>query len=105
MISAGELRDRIAIKARPSDDDAIGQPDGDNTTVVTLWAKRQPNRSREVFASGRDLDEQTETFTIRYRTDITAAHLVEWNGSAYEIQNVLTVGNKEELDLICRKSS
>ncbi len=102
---AGKYDTRITIKAKPAEDDELGQPDGENVDVFRVSAQRRTNRAREVLASGRDLDEQLETFTVRYRTDITPAHLVEWNGDTYEIQSMPIVGRRVELDLICRKTT
>lgn len=103
MTPAGERNCRLTIKALSTTDDAIGQPSGSETTIATVWGKRQQNRAREVFATGRELDEQIETFTVLYRSDITSKHVLYWQGVRHEIQNVLVTGNREELDLICRK--
>jgi len=102
MIRSGHLNCRVTIKELGSLDD-LGQPTGTPTTVAVLWAKKQPQRGREVAASGTIAAEQTETFTIRYRTDIMPKMLLEYRDITYQIEYIAEPSAKEELDLICRR--
>jgi SPP1 family predicted phage head-tail adaptor len=99
---SGDLKARVIIKQLGSLD-ALGQPTGTPSTVATLWAKKQPQRGREVAASGTIAADQTETFTIRYRTDIMPKMILEYRGIRYSIEYIAEPSPKEELDLVCRR--
>jgi len=99
-MQSGQLDTRISILSRNGADE-LGQPTG-LTLVANLWARRQPNRGREVIAAGTIGSEANETFTIRYRTDIAAGQLVTYNGKQYEITYIAEPERRVSLDLVCR---
>lgn len=99
---AGAYNIRVIIKQLGTLD-SLGQPTGTPTTIATVWAKKQPQRGREVAASGTIAAEQTETFTIRYRTDIMPKMLLEYRSITYQIEYIAEPQLKQELDLICRR--
>lgn len=101
-MQAGPLNCRVTIKQLGSLDD-LGQPTGAPSTVATLWAKKQPMRGREIATSGTIAAKQTETFTIRYRTDIQPKMLLEYRSITYQIEYIAEPTLKQELDLICRR--
>jgi SPP1 family predicted phage head-tail adaptor len=99
---SGDLKARVIIKQLGSID-ALGQPTGTPSTIATLWAKKQPQRGREVAAAGTIAAEQTETFTIRFRNDIMTKRILEYRGISYSIEYIAEPSPKEELDLVCRR--
>ena len=101
-MKSGDLNSRIVIKQLGAVD-ALGQPTGTPTTIATLYSKRQPQRGREVAASGTVAAEQTEIFTIRYRTDIQPKMILEYGGVRYQIEYIAEAVRREALDLVCRK--
>ena len=57
-------------------------------------------RNSEVFAAATINYKEEVLFTINYRTDITTAHVVRYNGILYDIARVDTFeGYKEDLTL------
>lgn len=98
---SGDLNIRIVVKSSTAVDD-LGQPTNE-TTIATLWAKRQPLRGREIAAAGTIGGEQTETFTIRYRPDIQPKMIVEYGGTRYAIGYVAEVLRQDYLDLVCTR--
>lgn len=101
-MKSGELNRRVTITQLGALDD-LGQPTGTPTTIATLWAKRQPQRGREVVTAGTIGSEQTEVFTIRYRTDIMPKMRLEYAGITYQIETITEVEIKQSLDLVCRR--
>ena len=99
-MTAGQLDIRIAVQQLGSLD-ALGQPTGTPILIGSMWAKRQPQRGREILAAGTIGDEQTEVFTVRYRTDIEPKHIVEYSGVRYRIANIVEAQRREWLDLVC----
>ena len=100
-MTAGTLDKRIVIK-RPGSLDSIGQATGAATTVATVWAKRQPQRGRDMQQSGRDVSENLETWTIRFRTDIQVKDFFEYGGERYDIEAILYPDRKQSLDLVAK---
>ncbi len=59
---------------------------------------------KEVFAAATINYKEEVLFTINYRTDITTAHVVRYNGILYDITRVDTFeGYKEDLTLYCSR--
>lgn len=102
-ISAGELDQRVTIQTRQSGQDAVGQAVetwGDDTVV---WARARPLRGREFFAAGATQSQETIVFGIRYRSGLTSAMRVLWNGETYPLTAppVNVDGGNHTLELIC----
>ena len=112
-IPVGDMRDRILIRERD-----ISTPDFDNPaafaeaykTIADVWCKVKTNVSGKQIFDGVNADtgggillSSTHIFTIRYRSDITSEHVVDYNGDYYEINRIV---NPEErnmyLDLSCK---
>jgi SPP1 family predicted phage head-tail adaptor len=100
-MNAGTLDKRITIK-RPGTLDSIGQATGAASTIATVWAKRQPQRGRDMQQSGRDVSENLETWTIRFRTDVRVQDYFEHGNERYDIEAILNPDRKSSLDLVCK---
>lgn len=86
-ITIGQLRHRIAIerKTRGASDGAGGNVSETWAAVATVWAKYEPMSGREVLAADQTVHRETARFTIRRRTDLTAAMRVTYKGRVYAI--------------------
>ena len=73
-------------------------------TGAPIWAYFRQLSGKEVFAAATINYKEEVLFTINYRTDITTAHVVRYNGVLYDITRVDTFeGYKEDLTLYCSR--
>lgn len=84
-ITAGQLTQRITLQQRAAGVDVLGQGTGTWQTVAEVWARARPLRSRELFAAGQMQNVTDVEFTIRWRSDITAAMRILWRGVPHGI--------------------
>ena len=99
---AGRLSHRITFYARSVTRDAMG---GETVTWVEQdqdWADVLPLQGREYFAAQQVEAELTIRFRVRYRSDVTEAWRIEWEGKRYNIRHVFPVdGRKDALEMMC----
>jgi SPP1 family predicted phage head-tail adaptor len=99
---AGDLRRQIKIQQRSTAQDTLGQPVLTWTDVCTTWADIQPLSGRELELAQAINAEVNHQVTIRYRTGITAAMRVLYQGRIFNIQAVMDVDTRhKELQLMC----
>lgn len=69
-----------------------------------VWAYFRQLSGKEVFAAATTNYKEEVLFTINYRTDLTTAHVIRYNGVLYDITRIDTFeGYKEDLTLYCKK--
>lgn len=86
-----ELRHRIDIqrKTRGASDGAGGNVSETWATLAPkVWAKFEPLSGREVAVADQIVHRQLCRFTIRRRTDVTAAMRVVYKGRTFAINGV-----------------
>lgn len=88
-LRAGDLNRRITIQQRSSTPDSYGQQSGAWTDVVTCWAGIEPLTGRELLAAQAVNTENTHQVKLRYRTGITAAMRVVYQGRLFNILSVI----------------
>lgn len=106
MINAGKYRHRITIRNAPTDASrtSFGGRKGTGTTVATVWAEKQDWSGSEVDEVGRETPTVVTKWRTRYRTDLTPAMQIVFDGIVYDILNVLDFdGTKRELVIESRK--
>ena len=77
-------------------------PDATLTSVprnVEVWAKVQPVRTDETFASAQLRGVELCDFGVRYRCDVTTAWRIVYGGKTYDILSIVEVGRREGLTL------
>ena len=68
----------------------------------TVWAYFRHLSGKEVFAAATVNYKEEVLFQVNYRTDLTAANMVRYNGTLYNITRIDTFeGYKENLTLYC----
>lgn len=73
-------------------------------TVATVWAYFRHLSGKEVFAAATVNYKEDVLFQIGYRTDITQAHMIRYNGVDYEITRIDTFeGYKTDLTVYCKR--
>lgn len=88
-VRAGRLNQRIQIqsKSETPDTDYGGGKNASWTTVATIWAEVIPyGHGIEQFIGGATRSENSLTFRIRYRSDITASMRIVFQGRNYAIR-------------------
>ncbi len=101
-LKAGDLRDRVTLQAGAHTDDGVGGRTESWTTVGTLYAQVLPTGGRERLEAGSMRGVQGWRVTLRYRSGVTVAHRLLWNGTPLDIQSVADPdGKRERLVLFC----
>lgn len=99
MLAAGKLDRRIIIEAPTA---GRGQQGGTARTwsrFAEVSAELVQTTGREFLAAQRDVSERRAVFRIRWRSDITAAMRVVYQGVTREIHDVRELGRKEGIEL------
>ena len=69
-----------------------------------VWAYFRHLSGKEVFAAATINYKEEVLFQINYRTDITTAHVIRYNGVLYDITRIDNYeGRKEDLKLYCAR--
>lgn len=95
-MSAGELRERVAIKRLVKTRRNDGGYDKTLQTVTTRWAKVVPVGGRESEQSGRLRGATTYHVTIRRYADFTSEDHLTWGDINMNIREIHQAGNRAE---------
>lgn len=102
MINAGQMDQRVTLQQRAAGQNTLGEVVGTWTDVATVWAKVEPLRGREYFASGQMQTAVEVRITIRARADVRTTWRVLWRGQAHEVVSVIDPrAGGEYLELMC----
>lgn len=101
-----KLKDKkIEIQESRYVSDAIGNRKKELVTVATVWAYFRQLSMKELYSVTTQVQEEV-LFQINYRTDITTAHVIKYNGIQYEIARIDTFeGYKSDLTIYCKRKS
>lgn len=96
--AAGDLNRRIAIKAWTDVPNAAFGLDQTFDAGISRWAKVEPVHGLALRAGMNTEEIPTHLFWVRYTPgtrpeDLTASHVVEWNGRRYRIMNSIDVND------------
>lgn len=104
---AGELRHRVTLQKRTSNQSALGDQKNDWSDVATLWAGIEPVSGREVFLGDGMRVEISHVITVRYRAALadpqalTAMRII-YQGRNFNIHAPLNTEERNfELQLLC----
>ena len=71
-------------------------------SMGTVWAYFRHLSGKEAFAAATVNYKEEVLFQVNYRTDLTTANMVRYNGALYNITRIDTFeGYKEDLTLYC----
>ncbi len=105
-MNVGKLNRRITIQQRTEGLDSYGQPNQSWIDVATVWANIKPIKGRELLIAQSMRSEVTHNIDIRYRTGITAAMRVNYNGRFFNIQAVIDENERHQtLALQCTEGT
>ena len=73
-------------------------------SMGTVWAYFRHLSGKEVFAAATVNYKEEVLFQVNYRTDLTTANVIRYNGRLYNITRIDTFeGYKQDLTLYCKK--
>lgn len=98
---AGQLRHRIVIQRGSASQDTFGAETTTWSTLGTVWAEVYDLSGREYILSRQAQSEELVRITLRYRSDVTVANRVTWDGHVYDIKSVIQDPQKRMLQLMC----
>jgi SPP1 family predicted phage head-tail adaptor len=100
----GELDRRITLLSRGIHKDALGSKTMIFTELGKFWAKINFEKTgSEAGEDGKIMGTyQAVNFTVRYNTRIEAGDRVEYKGELYSIENILEIGRRSFIQLLCK---
>ena len=69
------------------------------TPVATVWAQVIPVSGREYFDAAAIRAEKTTRFRIRWRSGVTEAMRIVYDGRSYDILGIVEIGRREGLEI------
>ena len=73
-------------------------------SMGTVWAYFRHLSGKEVFAAATVNYKEEVLFQVNYRTDLTTANVIRYNGRLYNITRIDTFeGYKQDLTLYCSR--
>jgi SPP1 family predicted phage head-tail adaptor len=101
-LRAGDLKRQITIEQRATGTDTNGQRSTTWSTFCTTFASISPMSGRELELAQAVNAEVTHQIVIRYRTGVTTAMRVVYQGRYFDIQSVQDVDTQHrKLVLLC----
>ena len=91
-MKAGDLRHPITLMAPENDVNELGRPVKTWRDQVTVYAAKQDVSGREFYAAQAYHAEDTVTWTLRWRGDVTPEWRVRHGNQVYEIIEVNHLG-------------
>ncbi|NYT76551.1 phage head closure protein [Alcaligenaceae bacterium] len=100
-MQAGKLNRQVTIQKPKTPEAGEPFPTGWDD-VTTVWADVKLPSGIQAIKSGIDVSVVKASIRVRYRTDITAAMRVAYDGIMFDIRAVLPdVSGRVYLDLVC----
>jgi SPP1 family predicted phage head-tail adaptor len=84
-LSARDKDQRITLQTRATGTNALNEPSGAWVDSFTCWARCRPLRGRDFVAAAQQTQTVDVEFGIDYRSGVTGAMRVVWNGVPYEM--------------------
>lgn len=73
-------------------------------SMGTVWAYFRHLSGKEVFAAATVNYKEEVLFQVNYRTDLTTANVIRYNGRLYNITRIdIFEGYKQDLTLYCKQ--
>lgn len=87
---AGTLRHKVIIQGLQSTTDSeFGGLVSEWSEIATVWASVEPLHGRELVAAQSVAAETTTKITMRYRSDITTANRITFDGKFYNLLSII----------------
>lgn len=99
-MKAGRMDRRLVIESQSATTDDLGHQINSWSTLATVWATIEPVSGGEAIKLGADIPDSLIKVFIRYRTDITTRHRLNYQSRQWDIKYVREIGRKAGLELI-----
>jgi len=87
-VSLGQMRERVIFMVPDQLDDGLGGDEGAFSPLAECFAKVTPEGGGQAVEAGQLASRMTYRFEVRFRTDLSIAHRLEWGGVTYEIRRL-----------------
>jgi SPP1 family predicted phage head-tail adaptor len=98
-MNPGKLDRRITIQVRVQTHGTDGFVSETWADLFSVYAARENVAAGRRSSSGLDVSTSGEVFTIRYRSGISTAHRLLFEGRPYAITSVTEIGRREGMRL------
>ncbi|CUW88430.1 phage head closure protein [Rhizobium pusense] len=99
MLNIGMMNRSITIERKTETVSPSGDPRETWTPVATVRAELIQQTASEFFTGFGEAETGTVIFRVRYRPGITTADRVTYDGTAYGIKEIKTIGRRHALEL------
>lgn len=99
-MSAGQLRNLVALQSRVDTVDALGQPSTSWLTTASVWADIRHQNGLSAIKSGVDVSVVKASIRMRHRA-VNAGQRILHDGVAFNIESVLPDGRSAYVDCVC----
>jgi SPP1 family predicted phage head-tail adaptor len=99
MLNIGMMNRSITIERETETVSPSGDPRKTWTPVATVRAELIQQTASEFFTGFGEAETGTVIFRVRYRPGITTADRVTYDGTAYGIKEIKTIGRRHALEL------
>ena len=96
----GRLDRLIVIEVDTPTRSASGEEKENWTTLATVWADVRPLRGREFFDAAAVQSEIDTKFRIRWRSDLTTAMRINYDGQLYDIHSIAELGRHSATEIM-----
>ena len=93
----GRLDRRISILQRGSSTDSWNQRGNTYVLLATVWAEVRDPGAKEREEADQRVTVITKVFTIRFRSDLTTIHRINYGSDTYHITGIAEIGRQEGL--------
>ena len=93
----GRLDRRITILQRGSSTDDWNQRANAYALLATVWAEVRDPGAKEREEADQRVTVITKVFTIRFRSDLTTIHRINYGSDTYHITGIAEIGRQEGL--------
>lgn len=105
-LRAGSLKDRITIQRHTQEQDEWGSliPGSEAwTELAKVWADVQHRSGLGTIKADAEVSIVRASIRIRRRIDVDAGMRVLFGAVTYDIEAVLPGGNRQHVDLVCKR--
>ncbi|MAC79291.1 MAG: head-tail adaptor protein [Rhodobacteraceae bacterium] len=104
-MKAGRLVHVIEIQQATATVNDAGTPVQSWSKLATLRAELIEQATEEFLRGAGDTDVATLAFRTRYLPGVTNTNRVSFDGTAYDIEKIVTIGRRRGLELRCKAVS
>lgn len=101
---AGELRQRVQIQHKVTTGGSLGHSSTSWQVLADVWGDVRHLSGMEGIKAGAITSTVQASCRLRWREDVTPAHRIALNGTAYNIEAVLPDTRRQFVDLVLKST-